>query len=147
VYRQDVLRGLLNPERGLPLIGSLMVLGVMASSGIPGMVGFICEFLVFRGSFPVFPVQTLLCMLGTGLTAVYFLLLVNRVFFGRLSEQVMNLPPVQWFDRTPAIILAISIVILGLQPSWMARWSETTTANLIPTRATVAPISISQESQ
>jgi len=143
----DVLRGLLNPEKGLPLIGSLMVLGVMASSGIPGMVGFIAEFLVFRGSFPVFPVQTLLCMLGTGLTAVYLLLLVNRVFFGRLSEQVMNLPPVQWFDRTPALILAISIVILGLQPSWMARWSETTTANLIPTRAAIAPISISQESQ
>lgn len=143
----DVLRGLLNPERGLPLIGSLMVLGVMASSGIPGMVGFISEFLVFRGSFPIFPVQTLLCMVGTGLTAVYFLLLVNRVFFGRLSEQVMNLPPVQWFDRTPAIILAISIVILGLQPSWMARWSETTTANLIPTRTEIAPISISQEAQ
>lgn len=143
----DVLRGLLNPEKGLPLIGSLMVLGVMASSGIPGMVGFISEFLVFRGSFPIFPVQTLLCMVGTGLTAVYFLLLVNRVFFGRLSEQVMNLPPVQWFDRTPAIILAISIVVLGLQPSWMARWSETTTANLIPTRTEIAPISISQESQ
>lgn len=141
----DVLRGLLNPERGLPLIGSLMVLGVMASSGIPGMIGFICEFLVFRSSFPIFPVQTLLCMVGTGLTAVYFLLLVNRVFFGRLSEQVMNLPPVQWFDRTPAIILAISIVILGLQPSWMARWSETTTANLIPPKAEVTHISISQE--
>lgn len=143
-----ILRGLLNPERGLPLIGSLMVLGVMASSGIPGMVGFISEFLVFRSSFPTFPVQTLLCMVGTGLTAVYFLLLVNRVFFGRLSEQVMNLPPVQWFDRTPAIILAISIVILGLQPNWMARWSETTTANLIPPKAAVvAPISMSQESR
>ena len=130
----DVLRGLLNPERGLPLIGSLMILGVMASAGIPGMVGFISEFLVFRGSFPVFPTQTLLCMFGTGLTAVYFLLLVNRTFFGRLSEQVLNLPPVSWFDRTPAIVLAVLIVILGLQPSWMLRWSETTTVTLMPTR-------------
>jgi NAD(P)H-quinone oxidoreductase subunit 4 len=133
----DILRGLLNPERGMPLIGSLMVLGVMASSGIPGMVGFISEFLVFRGSFPAFPVQTLLCMIGTGLTAVYFLLLVNRAFFGRLSEQVLNLPPVQWFDRTPSIILATLIVILGLQPSWIVRWSETTTAALMPTREAI----------
>ena len=77
----EVLRGLLNPERGLPLIGSMMVLGVMASAGIPGMVGFIAEFLVFRGSFPIFPIPTLLCMVSTGLTAVYFLLLVNRAFF------------------------------------------------------------------
>ncbi len=122
----DILRGLLNPERGLPLIGSLMVLGVMASSGIPGMVGFISEFLVFRSSFAVFPTQTLLCMIGTGLTAVYFLLLVNRVFFGRLSTQVLNLPPVGWFDRTPAMILAVAIVLFGLQPNWMLRWSETT---------------------
>jgi formate hydrogenlyase subunit 3/multisubunit Na+/H+ antiporter MnhD subunit len=67
------LRGLLNPERGLPLVGSLMVLGVMASGGTPGLVGFIAEFTLFRGSFPVFPLQTLLCMVGTGLTAAYFL--------------------------------------------------------------------------
>ena len=109
----------------------------MASAGIPGMVGFISEFLVFRGSFPVFPLQTLLCMIGTGLTAVYFLLLVNRTFFGRLSEQVLNLPPIQWFDRTPSLILATLVVMLGLQPSWMVRWSETTTAALMPTRSSM----------
>jgi NAD(P)H-quinone oxidoreductase subunit 4 len=137
----DVLRGLLNPERGLPLIGSLMVLGVMASAGIPGMVGFISEFLVFRGSFPVFPIQTLLCMVGTGLTAVYFLLLVNRTFFGRLTEQFANLPPVAWSDRTPSMILAALIVILGLQPGWMLHWSETTTTAVITSRSAIAQIS------
>jgi len=141
------LRGLLNTERGLPLIGSLMVLGVMASAGIPGMVGFISEFLVFRGSFPVFPAQTLLCMVGTGLTSVYFLLLVNNTFFGRLaiphSENPLgdvNLPPVQWVERTPAIALAVLIVILGLQPSWLLRWTESTTTALI-TNPTVAHLS------
>ena len=121
----NVLRGLLNPEQGLPMIGSLMILGVMASAGIPGMVGFISEFLVFRGSFNVFTVPTLLCMIGTGLTSAYFLLLINRVFFGRLSEIVINLPSVQWSDRIPAIILAVLIVILGIQPNWVVRWTET----------------------
>ncbi len=121
----DVLRGLLNPEQGLPIIGSLMILGVMASAGIPGMAGFISEFLVFRGSFNVFTVPTLLCMIGTGLTSAYFLLLTNRVFFGRLSEIVINLPPVQWSDRIPAIILALLIVVLGIQPNWVVRWTET----------------------
>lgn len=119
-----VLQGLLNPERGLPVVGSLMILGAMASAGIPGMVGFIAEFLVFRGSFAVFPTQTLLCMVGTGLTAVYFLLLVNRAFFGRLSQQVIDLPKVYWSDRAPAVVLAVLIVLLGIQPSWMVRWTE-----------------------
>ena len=134
----QVLRGLLNPERGLPFVGSLMMLGVMASAGIPGMVGFISEFLVFRGSFLIFPVQTLLCMVGSGLTAVYFLLLVNRAFFGRLAiappssspELDVYIPPVTWRDRLPALALASMIVAFGLQPDWMARWSEHTTLAL-----------------
>ncbi len=134
----ELLNGLLNPERGLPLIGSLMVLGVMASAGIPGMVGFISEFLVFRGSFPVFPTETLLCMIGTGLTAVYFLVLLDRAFFGRLSTLVTNLPKVQWKERIPGIVLAILIVILGVQPGWLVALSETTTAAMVAKPSTVA---------
>ena len=118
------LSGLLNPERGLPITGSLIVVGVMASSGIPGMVGFIAEFVVFRGSFPIFPVQTLLCMVGTGLTAVYFLLVINRVFFGRLTDKLSTLPKVQWSEHIPGLILTALIITLGLQPNWMLRWSE-----------------------
>ncbi|MEM8545668.1 MAG: NADH-quinone oxidoreductase subunit M [Cyanobacteria bacterium P01_H01_bin.119] len=134
----QVLRGLLNPERGLPLVGSLMILGVMASAGIPGMVGFISEFLVFRGSFSSFSIQTLLCMVGSGLTAVYFLLLVNRAFFGRLStaspsfvpEPDRWLPAVSWGDRATAIALSGLIAVLGLSPSWVIRWSESTSYSL-----------------
>ncbi|MEE3718022.1 NADH-quinone oxidoreductase subunit M [Tumidithrix elongata RA019] len=142
----DALNGLLNPERGLPVAGTLMILAAMASAGIPGMVGFIAEFLIFRGSFPVFPVQTLLCMIGTGLTAVYFLILIDQAFFGRLSVnknykegetpiksgeastgQMINLPPSLWQDRAPAVLLALVIVILGLQPSWVSHWIEQAT--------------------
>lgn len=135
-----ILRGLLNPERGMPLIGTLMIIGVMASAGIPGMMGFISEFVIFRGSFLPFPVQTLLSMVGTGLTAVYFLLLVNRTFFGRLPDQFSELPKVYWSERLPAIGLAILIVFLGLQPSWMVRWSETTTTAMLTTDSTIATI-------
>ncbi|WP_341526633.1 NADH-quinone oxidoreductase subunit M [Nostoc sp. UHCC 0302] len=138
----SVVQGLLNPERGLPVIGSLMVLGVMASAGIPGMIGFISEFIIFRGSFPVFPVQTLLSMIGTGLTAVYFLILMNRAFFGRLSAQVTNLPRVYWSDRTPSIVLAVLIVILGIQPAWLIRWTEPTITAMVNTQNVVATVSL-----
>ncbi len=140
----DVIRGLLNPERGMPVIGTLMVLGVMASAGIPGMVGFISEFVIFRGSFPVFPVQTLLCMIGTGLTAVYFLILVNRAFFGRLSEQVMNLPRLYWSDRIPSFILAVLIIIFGIQPAWLSRWTEPTITSMVSTQNVLATVSLNK---
>jgi NAD(P)H-quinone oxidoreductase subunit 4 len=118
------LRGLLNPERGFPIVGSLLIMGVMASAGIPGLVGFIAEFLVFRGSFAIFPIQTLLCMVGTGLTAVYFLLMINRVFFGRLPDYLSQLPPVKWYEHFPAVVLALLVLTLGLQPEWLVRWTE-----------------------
>jgi NAD(P)H-quinone oxidoreductase subunit 4 len=137
VYRKsgsrnlDVLRGLFNPDRGLPMIGSLMILGVMASAGIPGLAGFIAEFLVFRGSLQVFPVQTFLCMIGTGLTSVYFLIMVNRAFFGRLSDLVVSLPQVRWGDRIPSLVLAVIIVIMGVQPGVIVALSEKTAIAMV----------------
>jgi len=137
VYRKsgsrnlDVLRGLFNPDRGLPMIGSLMIVGVMASAGIPGLAGFIAEFLVFRGSLEVFPVQTLLCMIGTGLTSVYFLIMVNRVFFGRLSDLVVSLPQVRWGDRIPSLVLAVIILIMGVQPGVIVALSEKTAIAMV----------------
>jgi len=137
VYRKsgsrnlDVLRGLFNPDRGLPMIGSLMIVGVMASAGIPGLAGFIAEFLVFRGSLEVFPVQTLLCMIGTGLTSVYFLIMINRVFFGRLSDLVVSLPQVRWGDRIPSLVLAVIILIMGVQPGVIVALSEKTAIAMV----------------
>jgi NAD(P)H-quinone oxidoreductase subunit 4 len=144
----NILRGLLNPERGLPIIGTLMIVGVMASAGMPGMVGFISEFIVFRGSFPVFPTQTLFSMIGTGLTAVYFLLLVNRAFFGRLTTQAggtpdpdsLVLPIILWRERLPGLLLAVLIVVFGLQPDWVLRWSTTSIASLSQPVAVVAEV-------
>jgi NAD(P)H-quinone oxidoreductase subunit 4 len=120
------LHGLMNPYRGLPFVGGLMITGVMASAGIPGMVGFIGEFLSFQGSFSIFPIYTLICLIATGLTSVYFVILLNRVFFGRMDNQKGYLPKVQWNERIPALVLGVIIIILGLQPSWLTNFSTTT---------------------
>ncbi|MGK7907672.1 MAG: NADH-quinone oxidoreductase subunit M [Synechococcus sp.] len=127
----DVLNGLMNPVRGLPLISALLVLSGMASAGIPGLAGFVAEFLVFQGSYSVFPVQTLLCVLGSGLTAVYFVILLNRTCFGRLDNAIAYFPKVEWRERVPALILALTIVFFGIQPTWLVRWSEPTTAEML----------------
>ncbi len=127
----DQLNGLMNPLRGLPMVSALLVLSGMASAGIPGLVGFITEFLVFQGSYSVFPVATLLCVVGTGLTAVYFVILINRTCFGRLNNQTANYNKVTVSERTPALILAALVVVLGLQPNWLVHWSEATSVKLI----------------
>jgi len=132
----NILRGLLNPQRGLPLSGTLMIIGVMASAGIPGMAGFISEFLIFRGSLEPFPAATLFSMVGSGLTAVYFLLLVNRAFFGRMAIASGDDPnprvllPVPLDQQMPAILLSLGILVLGLVPHLLVGLSESSTAGL-----------------
>jgi len=127
----DVLNGLLNPVRGLPMTSALLVVAGMASAGIPGMAGFIAEFLVFQGSYATFPIPTLLCVVGTGLTAVYFVILLNRTCFGRLDNDTAYYPRVTISEQLPAIILAALIFWLGVQPTWLVRWSEKTTTAIV----------------
>ena len=153
-----VLKGLLNPECGLPVVGSLMIVSVMASAGLPGMMGFVSEFMVFRGSFANFPVQTLLCMVGTAFTSVYFLLLVNRAFFGRLAieadtipgTQDFVLPQVAWPEYIPGFVLALILILGGLKPNLVFGMSEATMTNFIiqpPAQvATVTPSNLHLQS-
>jgi NAD(P)H-quinone oxidoreductase subunit 4 len=111
------LQGLLNPQRGLPFTGAMLILATMASAGIPGMVGFIGEFLSFQGSYTVFPIATLICLASTGLTSVYFVILINRSLFGKLADSLSYLPKVQNYERIPAIVLTGIIILLGIQPN------------------------------
>lgn len=126
----DILNGLMNPLRGLPVVSALLILSGMASAGIPGLVGFVAEFLVFQGSYSVFPWQTLLCIFASGLTAVYFVILLNRTCFGKLDNTAYY-PKVLWSEKAPALVLAAIIFFLGVQPTWLVRWTETTTTQIV----------------
>ncbi|HEY9653114.1 MAG TPA: NADH-quinone oxidoreductase subunit M [Coleofasciculaceae cyanobacterium] len=127
----DVLNGLMNPLRGLPLTSALLIAGGMASAGIPGLVGFVAEILVFQGSYVVFPWQTLLCIIASGLTAVYFVILLNRTCFGKLDNKTAYYPKVLFAEKAPALFLAALIFFLGIQPVWLVRWMEPTTTAIV----------------
>ncbi len=126
----DVLNGLLNPLRGLPTTSALLILGGMASAGIPGLVGFIAEFLVFQGTFTKFPIPTIFSIIGTGLTAVYFVILLNRTCFGKLDNATAYYPKVSGLEQLPALILTGVIIFLGVQPVWLVKWSEKATVKI-----------------
>lgn len=126
----DVLNGLMNPIRGLPLTSGLLIMAGMASAGIPGLVGFVAEFIIFQGSFSTFPIPTLLCIIASGLTAVYFIILLNRTCFGKLDNNLAYYPTVSRSETIPAFVLTIIILFLGIQPNWLLRWTEPTTNQL-----------------
>jgi NAD(P)H-quinone oxidoreductase subunit 4 len=129
----DKLHGLLNPKRGLPFVGAVMILTMMASAGIPGMVGFIGEFLSFQGSYIAFPVATLICLASTGLTSVYFIIIINRTLFGKLAEDLTYLPKVASYERIPAIVLTALIILFGVQPNILISHTQISTDAIVAT--------------
>ena len=90
------------------------------------MVGFISEFMIFQGSYSVFPLQTLVTIVGTGLTAVYFVILLNQTCFGRLDSDSAYYPRVTRLEYIPALVLTVVIIALGVQPMWLTQWISVT---------------------
>lgn len=65
-----------------PVFAGLMGLSVFASLGLPGLNGFISEFLIFAGVFPLAPAAALLSLPGLLVSAWFLLNLMQRVFLG-----------------------------------------------------------------
>jgi len=124
------LSGLLNPLRGLPFTMGMLLLALMAAAGIPGLVGFPAELIVFEGSWVAFPRATLICLIASGFTAVYAIRLFNRVGFGRLDNAKANWSSTRWPERAPALVLTLLIVLCGIWPQAITGWSENATASL-----------------
>ena len=132
------LSGLLNPQRGLPFTLGLLLLGLMAAAGVPGLAGFVAELLVFEGSWTAFPLPTLVCLVASGLTAVYAVRLFNRVGFGRLDNARADWTSTTWPERLPAMVLAAAVLIAGIWPQALTGLSESTTAGLAIRTASLA---------
>jgi len=105
----------------MPFIAVGFVMAGLASLGLPGMNGFIGEFLVFIGAFSVWPWQTGIAAFGIVLTAGYITWMLMKVFFGRLDEH-------KWHALTDAdarekfvVVALLGIIILtGVYPSAVA---------------------------
>jgi NADH-quinone oxidoreductase subunit M len=71
----------------LPIYGSVLIFTAMGSLGLPGLGGFVSEFLVVRGAWPVFTVATALSMIGLFFTGAYMLKALKQVLHGPLNEK------------------------------------------------------------
>ncbi|MCR8645079.1 NADH-quinone oxidoreductase subunit M [Paenibacillus sp. N1-5-1-14] len=103
--------------KSMPFISGMLLVGGMASLGLPGLSGFISEFLAFLGLFETHKVYTILGIMGVILTAVYILRAVMGITFGKLPEQYTNLRDARWIEALPMIVLVAFILVIGIYPS------------------------------
>ena len=72
----------------MPVYYGVMLMTALASLGLPGLAGFISEFLVFRGAFAIIPIYAIIGVLAIVLGAAYILWkIIQNVFLGEFSEE------------------------------------------------------------
>lgn len=117
--RSGGLRGL-NDFGGLrkvaPVFCGLMGIALFSSLGLPGLNGFVGEFLIFKGVFPLAMCSASLSVIGLLVTAIFILTILQRVFNGPLNEKWAKFP-----DLTPGeiglLLVPIALMfMLGLYP-------------------------------
>jgi len=95
---------------------SFFAVAGMASLGLPGLSGFVAEFLVFVGVFQEYLPLAVLAVIGAAITAVYILRLLARAFFGPMDPRWEHLTDARPVETVATSILVLVLVFVGVWP-------------------------------
>mgnify|MGYP003387315670 CR=1 FL=1 len=99
-----------------PKITLIMMLAGLASLGLPGMIGFIAEIIIFIGSYQSLPYVTIIAISGVLFSAGYILWSLQRIFFGNEKKHYDADDLNNWPQLTSTLLLIIPIIIFGIYP-------------------------------
>jgi NADH-quinone oxidoreductase subunit M len=115
--------------KAAPVMTGLFLIAGLASIALPGMAGFVAEFMVLTGTFQVYKIPAIIATLAIILAAVYMLWLYQRVFTGtenKDSKNIVDLNKKQVLILSPIVVLT---VLFGFYPAPIIKIAETTIAN------------------
>jgi len=100
----------------MPAIGFIITIGGLASLGLPGLVQFVGEFIVFLATYQVFGVLFVLPVLTVVITAGYYLWALARAIFGPLVKTAESAHDASWYEFWPMLAIVVLIVLFGILP-------------------------------
>lgn len=104
----------------VPVYGGILIFTSMASLGLPGLNGFISEFLIVRGSLPILTVYTAISMLGLLFTGAYILKGITKVLHGPMNEKwAGHLTEINIREIIVMVPLMVLILWIGIWPAWI----------------------------
>jgi NADH-quinone oxidoreductase subunit M len=124
----------------MPVLAGLFVVAAMANVALPGLSGFVGEFLVFlgayrsgyQGGFPVFQILFPMAILVIVLTAIYYLRLVQTVFYGPVKDpHYKEIKDGSFIEVLPLVFLLAVSLAVGLYPKIFVDMSNSAIAPLI----------------
>ena len=109
----DDFGGLRKPA---PVFAGLMGIALFSSLGLPGLNGFVGEFLIFRGVFSLAWISSTVSVLGLLVTAVVILTVIQKVFTGPVPEHCQNFPDLHTGERLALAPVIGLMLLIGLWP-------------------------------
>jgi NADH-quinone oxidoreductase subunit M len=114
-----------------PIFCGLMGIALFSSLGLPGLNGFVSEFLIFRGAFPLSWLSATVAVLGLLITAAVILTVIQRVFTGPLSPKWSNFADLTTSERIAVAPVLLLMLVLGLMPQLILGEVNATVVHLI----------------
>jgi NADH-quinone oxidoreductase subunit M len=124
----DHFGGLRKPA---PVLAGMMGIALFSSLGLPGLNGFVGEFLIFRGVFPLSWVAATVSILGLLVTAAVILTVIQKVFTGPVPEKWASLPDMHGGERLAMAPVIGLMLLLGLLPQLIVDSVNPTVVNLL----------------
>ncbi len=100
----------------LPIYSGITMVAMLASLGLPGLMGFVAEFFIFLGSFAIFPYLTAIAVTGVVFTAGMFLWTIQRIFLGPLNPRWAGLPDMDGREKIALVPLLVATLLFGIFP-------------------------------
>ena len=135
--------GLLEQRRGLrgindfgglmqrtPLLCGWMSVAMFSSLGLPGLNGFIGEFLIFKGSFAVAASFTAVAVIGLLVTAIVFARAMQALFSGPLAESCSAFPDLVRSEKLVVVPVTLLMFAIGIAPQFVFNIFNTTVVQM-----------------
>jgi NADH-quinone oxidoreductase subunit M len=131
--------GLLEQRRGLrgiddfgglmqrtPLLCGWMSVAMFSSLGLPGLNGFIGEFLIFKSSFAIAAAFTAIAVIGLLVTAIVFMRAMQSLFSGPLAESCSAFPDLLRREKLVVVPVTLLMFAIGIAPQFLFNIFNTT---------------------
>lgn len=115
----------------IPVYGGILIVTSMASLGLPGLNGFVSEFMVVRGTWNVFTVQLAISMLGLLMTGAYILKALGHTLHGPIKDEWRGLRDMTLREQLVIWPLMVLMLSLGVWPQWVVVYINDTVTKIL----------------
>src|SRR6266436_91737 len=113
-----------------PLLCGWMSVAIFSSLGLPGLNGFIGEFLIFKGSFAIAPGFAAIAVIGLLVTAIVFVRAMQSLFSGPLAESCSAFPDLLPGEKLVVVPITLLMFAVGIAPQFIFNIFNTTVVQM-----------------